>query len=94
MDEELKALLEKAASHAADRKASLIRRERVLLDLLISDTSEDSAPASTNSSAAGRTHLPSRPSMKRGSVTPIQELLRRNHPDLTDEELEVLADTN
>ena len=94
MDEELKALLEEAASHAADRKASLIHKERVLLDLLTSDTSETSADASMSSSAAGRAPPASSSSMRPGpgELAPLDTLLRNLYPSLTDQELLELAD--
>ena len=47
-------------------------------------------------SAAGPGGQPSRPSTKPGSeieeTSPLEELLRNNHPDLTDEEVRALAD--
>ena len=48
-------------------------------------------------SSAPRSEQPSsRPSTKPGSeieeTSPLEELLRNNHPDLTDEEVRALAD--
>ncbi len=96
MNDKLKALLEEAASHAADRKASLIHKERVLLDLLTSDISETSEADSMNSSAAGSAPLPSSSSMKPGpefeGLAPLDALMRQHYPDLTDQDLLDLAD--
>ena len=91
MDEELKGLLREAAAHSAERRASIARKERVLLDLLTSDTSETSPDASMSSSAAGEQLPASRPSTKPGS---LEELIRGHYPDLTDEELEELAQSH
>ena len=50
VDDELKDLLTEAAEHAAERRASIARKEQVLLDLLTEDTSSSSPADSTSSS--------------------------------------------
>ena len=67
VDDELKALLTEAAEHAAERRASIARKEQVLLDLLTSDISETSEADSMSSSAAGEQLPASRPSTRPGS---------------------------
>ena len=94
VDDELKDLLTEAAEHAAERRASIARKEQVLLDLLTSDISETSEAGSMSSSAAEGTPPASSSSMRPGpeGLTPLDSLLRSNHPDLTDQELLDLAD--
>ncbi len=96
MDQELRDLLTEAAEHAAERRASIARKERVLLDLLTSDISETSEADSMNSSAAGSAPLPSSSSMKPGpefeGLAPLDALMRQHYPDLTDQDLLDLGD--
>ncbi len=60
------------------------------------EVSRSAFEGSMTSSAAGPRHQASRPSTKPGSeieeTSPLEELLRNNHPDLTDEEVRALAD--
>ena len=85
VDDELKDLLTEAAEHAAERRASIARKERVLLDLLTSDTSETSADASMTSSAAGKRPPASSSSTRPGleGLAPLDTLLRNLYPDLS-----------
>ena len=94
MDQELRDLLTEAAEHAAERRASIARKEQILLDLLTSDTSKTSPAGSMNSRAAGRQPPASSSSTRPGleGLTPLDTLLRSNHPNLTDQDLLDLAD--
>ena len=85
VDDELKDLLTEAAEHAAERRASIARKEQVLLDLLTEDTSSSSPADSTSSSdlmQPGRAEV----------IDGMRATLHHLFPNLTDEELLEIAD--
>ncbi len=88
-DTELRELIQEAVSHAVERRASLKHKEEMLLDMLISNTSPTSPTASKTSSEAAPA-LPASKSLT--APTPLSEIIRHNHPHLTDEEVEEWMD--